>query len=68
MRLGAQDIVFFSPLRAAGDYDRFVRDAGLGRLDAAAMDRQRQRIETALVPAAAGGPRRATYDIDDFIY
>lgn len=60
MALGAEDAVFFSPLRGPAAAER---DA----LDEAHLEAQRQALERSL-PPRLGGPRRALYDIDDFVY
>ena len=68
MSLDSGDIVFFSPLRSGGRYQQQVQARGLGSLSEADMQKQRQTIESLLTPRADGGPRRAAYDVEDFVY
>jgi hypothetical protein len=68
MRLQGRDIVFFSPLRAGGDYERQMHASGLRAVDDDGMQQQRCEIESVLTPRDSGGPRRALYDIEDFVY
>jgi hypothetical protein len=68
MGLAATDTVLFSSLRAHGEYGRRAREALLGELDETQQTYQRRAIEAELPPHSDGGPRRLTYDIDDFVY
>lgn len=56
MGLGPRDILFFSPLLGASENER------------AAQQEERQQLQSALPPPAEGGPKRALYDIEDFVY
>ncbi len=68
MRLMGRDIVFFSPLRVGGEYELQAQASGLREVTEPEMLQQRQQIEAALTPRDSGGPRRALYDIEDFVY
>jgi hypothetical protein len=66
MDLGPADIVYFSELLP--DASRRGASETADALDAEGRARQRAVMERALRPRAAGGPRRATYDLREFAY
>jgi hypothetical protein len=66
MDLGPGDIVYFSEYLPEAAR-RGTREAG-EPLDPAGLARQRAGIERALRARAAGGPRRAAYDLREFTY
>jgi len=71
MQLGEDDIVYFSELLEppGSEYERRVRAEGVRSLDAREVAGQRAAIASSFRPAdERRPPRRARYDLREFIY
>ncbi|HEY80732.1 MAG TPA: radical SAM protein [Anaerolineae bacterium] len=71
MPLDGDDIIYFSPFQPdpAAPYLSIARAEGVDRPDDAFMDSQRTRILARLtLPPPPAGPKRAPYNLADFVY
>lgn len=70
MDLGADDIVYISPLLVveADEYSRCLQAGGGRHLSAEETDAQLHALKRALRPAGSQGPKVSLYHLDEFIY
>ena len=71
MPLDARDIIYLSPFQpdANAPYLTLAQEAGVDLPDSQWMEAQRQRILAALrLPKPPAGPKRAPYNLADFVY
>ena len=70
MPLGAEDVIYLSPLHTSPDseYAHRAKEAGIRALTSLEIEEQAKQMRASLTSAQRPGPRLARYDIREFVY